>query len=112
MSNHNNITELRGILFNTLRGLENKSIDIDRAKAISETAQVIINSAKVEADHARYTKQRTTMFMHDEHLIETGSEHEDGDEPSDINSAEPKLVTYVHHMGGRKEPIGSKNGKR
>lgn len=51
----NTITDLREHLFETLRELRNtaKPMDIDRAKAINETAQTIINSAKVEVDHMR-----------------------------------------------------------
>lgn len=49
------INDLREHLFATLDGLRDKDkpIDIDRAKAIAEIAQTIINSAKVEVDHMR-----------------------------------------------------------
>lgn len=42
----NNINTLRDTLFDTLRALRDRDnpIEIDRAKAINETAQVIINS--------------------------------------------------------------------
>lgn len=48
----NDITTVRTALFDTLRGLSAKDnpMDIDRAKAINEVAQTIINSAKVEID--------------------------------------------------------------
>lgn len=51
----NDITALRGHLFETLAALRDPQnpMDIDRAKAINETAQVIINSAKVEVDYAK-----------------------------------------------------------
>ena len=51
----NDINALRDVLFETLRGLQSKEnpIDLDRAKAINDTAQTIINSAKVEVDFAR-----------------------------------------------------------
>lgn len=51
------IAKLRKHLFETLEGLKNKSIDIDQAKAISETAQVIINTAKAEVDFMKVTGQ-------------------------------------------------------
>lgn len=49
------INTLREHLFATLEGLRDKSapMEIDRAKAIAEVAQTIINSAKVEVDHMR-----------------------------------------------------------
>lgn len=51
----NNIETLREHLFATLTALQDKSdpMDIDRAKAISEVSQTIINSAKVEIEYAK-----------------------------------------------------------
>lgn len=49
------ITDLRAHLFAVLAGLRDKDnpMDIERAKAISEVAQVVINSAKVEVDYLK-----------------------------------------------------------
>jgi dihydrodipicolinate synthase/N-acetylneuraminate lyase len=49
----NDITELRTHLFDTLRGLKDGSMKLETAQAINETAQTIINSAKVEVDHMK-----------------------------------------------------------
>ena len=51
----NDINTLRDALFETLRGLRDREnpIETERARAINETAQVIINSAKLEIDHMR-----------------------------------------------------------
>lgn len=49
------ITELRTELFAALKGLSDKSLPIDRAKAIADVAQTIINSAKVEVDFLKVT---------------------------------------------------------
>jgi len=48
----NDIVELRASLFDTLRALSDKDkpMQLDRAKAINETAQTIINSVKAEYD--------------------------------------------------------------
>lgn len=53
----NDIAELREHLFDTLRGLRNKDdpMDIDRAKAVSEVAKTLIDSARVEVDYLRIT---------------------------------------------------------
>lgn len=62
----NDITALREALFATLNGLRDKDkpLEIERAKAINETAQTIINSAKVEVDYLRHTgSQQGTGFM-------------------------------------------------
>lgn len=58
MEDKNNINELRSILFETIRKLSKKEIDLNVAKTINDTAQVIINSAKVEIDCARVTDSR------------------------------------------------------
>lgn len=51
----NDITALRGHLFDTLAALKDKDnpMEIERAKAVCETAQVIINTAKVEVDYIK-----------------------------------------------------------
>jgi hypothetical protein len=52
------ITTLRDHLFTTLEALQDKKnpMAIDRARAISDVAQTIINSAKVEIDHMKLIK--------------------------------------------------------
>ena len=48
----NKISDLRDHLFETIEALKDpeKPMDIERARAISDVAQTIINSAKVEVD--------------------------------------------------------------
>lgn len=55
----NKITDLRNHLFATLEALSDpdKPMPIDRAKAIAEVAQVVINSAKVEVEMVKVTKK-------------------------------------------------------
>jgi hypothetical protein len=61
----NDIEALRTHLFETLAALKDKDnpMDIDRAKAVSEVAQVIINTAKVEVDFAKATGAKTSGFL-------------------------------------------------
>lgn len=62
----NDISDLREHLFDTLRGLRNKDdpMDIDRAKAVSEVAKTLIDSARVEVDFLRATGEtRGTGFI-------------------------------------------------
>ena len=51
----NRMSDLRNHLFETLEQLKDdeKPMDLERAKAISEVAQTIINSAKVEVEFAK-----------------------------------------------------------
>ena len=53
----NKIEDLRNHLFVTLEGLldPDKPLDIDRAKAVAEVAQVLVNSAKAEVEHLKVT---------------------------------------------------------
>lgn len=61
----NDIISLRAHLFETLSALQDKEnpMDIDRARAVGEVAQVIINSAKVEVDYARVTGKSGSCFL-------------------------------------------------
>lgn len=61
----NSIADLRKHLFDTIDALKDKDMPIDRAKAIAEVAQTIINSAKVEVDfmRARGDRQSATGFV-------------------------------------------------
>lgn len=54
-----NISTLRSHLFATLEGLRNGSVEVDKARAINETAQVLINSAKAEVDFMKATGNKT-----------------------------------------------------
>ena len=53
----NKIEDLRNHLFETLEKLndEEKPMELDRAKAIADVAQVIVNSSKVEVDFIKAT---------------------------------------------------------
>lgn len=62
----NKITDLRNHLFATLESLADSEnpMALDRAKAIADVAQTIINSAKVEVDAMAVTKKLTgTSFF-------------------------------------------------
>lgn len=53
------VDDLREHLFAALQGLRDGTLDVDRAKAISEVSQTIINSAKVEVEAARLVDSAT-----------------------------------------------------
>jgi hypothetical protein len=69
------IKDLREHLFGTLEGLRDKKnpMDIARARAVSEVAHTIIESAKVEVDYMKTTKRAGTGFIGLEQI---------GDEPT------------------------------
>ncbi|SEN44296.1 hypothetical protein [Nitrosomonas marina] len=64
----NDVNDLREILFDTLKDLRNEErpMDIDRAKAVSDVAQTIINTAKIEIDHAKITGSSSSSFITEE----------------------------------------------
>jgi len=65
----NKINDLRDHLFATLEALqdEKEPMDLDRARAIADVAQVIINSAKVEVDFLKATgRAEGTDFIPEE----------------------------------------------
>lgn len=51
----NDIQSLRDIMFTTLRGIQDGTVDVEKARAINNTAQTIINTAKVEVDFLNAT---------------------------------------------------------
>lgn len=55
----NTLEDLREHLFETLKALRDKEqpMSIDRAKAIADVAQTVINSAKAEVDYIKATDQ-------------------------------------------------------
>jgi hypothetical protein len=63
--NNQTISDLRDAMFDTLRQLRDPKspMDIDRANAIKDVAQVIINSAKVEIDYLRVAGGAGTGFI-------------------------------------------------
>jgi len=82
----NTINDLRAQLFKTLTSLQHETapMDIDRARAIADVAQVIINSAKVEVEHLKIAGGKGSGF---------------------INSSATETPTGVvgvtrHHLGG------------
>lgn len=56
----NRIEDLRNHLFETLEALKDKEapMDLERARAVSDVAQTIINSAKVEVEFLKATGSR------------------------------------------------------
>ena len=61
----NKMEDLRNHLFAALEGLadEEKPMDIERARAISEVAQTIINSAKVEVNFIKEVGRGSSSFL-------------------------------------------------
>lgn len=72
---NNHISAVRAHLLATMADLRNpdSKMDVARARAISEVAQTIINSAKVEVDYLRATNQTTTPFLEVPAEVHTGT---------------------------------------
>ncbi|MDR6503887.1 sporulation protein YlmC with PRC-barrel domain [Burkholderia ambifaria] len=66
----NTIEDLRTHLFETLSALcdKEKPMEIERAQAIAEVAQVVINSAKVEVEHLKIAGGKGTGFIREGNL--------------------------------------------
>lgn len=84
----NTIADLRRHLFSALEGLTDVTtpIPVERAKAIADVAQVVINSAKVEVEFIKATKGKGTGFIVDSPteapaLPEAGPAGEKGSSP-------------------------------
>jgi len=88
----NDITELRSNLFDTLRGLKDGSMEIDRARAIADIAKTITDTAKVEVDFMRVAGGNGTGF------IATAQVKQISATPNGIKTVDGNITRHV--MGG------------
>jgi len=52
------IEDLRETLFETIELVKSGKMDIDKAKAIADISQILVNSAKVEVDFLKHVNQQ------------------------------------------------------
>ena len=90
------ITELRGHLFAALRGLTdtNAPMEIERARAVSDVAQTIINSAKVEIDHMKVAGGEGSGF------ISATKDDGGGKKPAITDGHQPSIGTLIEQRPG------------
>lgn len=60
---NDDITALRAILFDTLRGVKAGTIELDKARAINDISARLIDTAKVEVDYLRATGGGESGFL-------------------------------------------------
>jgi hypothetical protein len=59
----NKIEDLRDHLFEIIEMLKENDMELDKAKAIADIAQVIVNSAKVEVDFIKIVHGNGSGFI-------------------------------------------------
>lgn len=59
----NDINALRQHLFDALQGVKDGTVSIEKAKAISDISQTIINTATVEVNYAKATGHKGSTFL-------------------------------------------------
>ncbi len=59
----NKIEDLRDLLFEIIEMLKEGDMELDKAKAIADIAQVIVNSAKVEVDFIKVVHGNGSGFI-------------------------------------------------
>lgn len=91
-----NVADLRAHLFATISALRDESnpMDIERAKAISEVATTIINTAKVEVDYIRATGAGCSEFL------EIGTSSNEDKQPKALPHPPGVLGVITHRMKG------------
>jgi hypothetical protein len=57
------LDDLRDILFQTLQGVKDGSVDLDKARAINELGKTLTDTAKVEVDYLRVTGGGESSFI-------------------------------------------------
>jgi hypothetical protein len=57
------LDDLRDRLFAAIDGVKSGNIPVDKARAINDLGQTIINTAKVEVDYLRVSAQKQSRFL-------------------------------------------------
>lgn len=57
------LDDLRERLFAAIDGVRDGSVTVDKARAINDLGQAIINSAKVEVDYLRVSAEKKSRFL-------------------------------------------------
>ena len=57
------IEDLRDHLFAAIQGVRDGSLSLERAQTVSQLAQVVVNTAKVEVDFLSATKRNDSRFL-------------------------------------------------
>jgi hypothetical protein len=66
------IEDLRAVLFDALDGVKNGTLSVEKAACISDLAQVMVNSAKVEVEHAKVTGKKVGGFLEPKQELPSG----------------------------------------
>ena len=82
-----NINDLRKTLFETLQGVKDGTVSVEKAKAVSDLSQNIINTAKVEIDYLKAGGKVTSEFIEVSQLKQVG------------NTGPQPVVTRTHRLG-------------
>ena len=88
------IKALRAHLFATLAGLKDGSITPDKAKAINDTAQVVVNTAKVEVDFMRAANKVSGSGF----FTETEATQNQGETVRTLRSGDQVTGSGVKHL--------------
>lgn len=63
MARNRTIQDLRELLFDTIQGVKNGTVDTDKARVIGDLSQVMVNTAKVEVDFIKATNGDDSGFL-------------------------------------------------
>lgn len=109
----NDITELRGELFATIRALRDPSnpMDVNRAKAVAEVAGRIIESAKAETEYVKAFGVRGAVpasgFIGHQPKSDTLDQQEPAQPRTHVTKdAYGNQVTYQTSSEGKRPPAG------
>lgn len=75
------INDLRAHLFDAIKGVKDNSMSLEKAKAISDISQVIVNTAKVEVQFAQVTGGKKSGFLAPDGALPVIVEPEKGSDP-------------------------------
>ena len=59
----NNVTDLRAILFDAIKGVKEGNLDIDKARTINELSRTLVDTARAENDHLKIVGGTGSNFL-------------------------------------------------
>jgi hypothetical protein len=86
-----NVTDLRNILFDAIEGVRSGNLDIDKAKTINELSKTLVDTARAENDHARYTGGIATS----EFMAPKGAPALPGQTHNEATASGTKTITHL-----------------
>lgn len=106
MSSKKTVDDLRAALFDTIEGVRDGSVPLDKARVVAELTQVIVNSSKVEVEFLKATngKGQATGFLGQQPPEALPAPTGQDDDKGDQGQLPPGITGVTRHQISDVEP--------